>query len=210
MLSLYLLLLAFFILLNSLSKLEEDRTRVVLESVNEAFDGAVPALTSVENHPAALKELRDAAQLLEDLHKLFDTTIPATRTKIAADGAVMELELSADSLFRPGRVALQPGRDLLIKRLAQALLDQRNRDFYVEIEVLHGIPVEQVEVVAEAGVRSLEIGRMGALVGELERRGLQSEHLSVGIAPGHAGIVLLVIRAFERPADNGADPEAKG
>ena len=46
LLSLKLILLGFFILLNALSEYEESRTRMVLESVNEAFNGRVDALVA--------------------------------------------------------------------------------------------------------------------------------------------------------------------
>lgn len=210
MLSLYLLVLAFFILLNALSKIEEDRARVVMESVNEAFDGRVRSVESLEERPAALDELTDAATLIDELYKLFDSTIPATRARLSADAPVMQLELNADLLFRSGRAALQPGRRLLLKRLAAALLDERNSRLHLELELLHGVPADRTGVVAEAGTQSLEIARTGRLVSELVRHGLSPQRLSVGIAPGHAGAVLFVIRVFDAEAGPHGDARAAG
>jgi len=197
MLSLYLLLLAFFILLNTLSKLEEDRTRVVLESVNAAFNGRVESTASVKPYSAALGPLQDAASLMADLSRLFDQTLPAVRTEVAADGLVLRLELTADALFRSGRVDLQVGRGLLLSRLSQALLSERNSALFFEMELLHGVPDKGVRTVAEAGDRSLEVRRMGVLVSELVARELPAERLSVGLVPGRPGVVQIVVRVFQ-------------
>lgn len=197
MLSLYLLVLAFFILLNALSKLEEDRTRVVLASVNAAFDGQVEALVSIKPDSAALGPLEDAAALMADLNRLFDQTLPAVRTEVAADRPVMRFELAAEALFRSGRVELRAGRELLLNRLAQALLSDRNSTLYFELELLHGVPANGVRTVADAGDRSLEVRRMGHLVSELQARELPAGRLSVGLVPGHPGSVQLVVRIFQ-------------
>lgn len=204
MLSLYLLLLAFFILLNTLSKLEEDRTRVVLESVNAAFNGRVESIASVKPYSAALGPLQDAAALMADLSRLFDQTVPAVRTQVAADGPVLRLELDATALFRSGRVDLQAGRGLLLSRLSEALLSERNSTLFYELELLHGVPEKGIRTVAQAADRSLEIRRMGVLVSELVERDLPAERLSVGLVPGRPGVVQVVVRIFQeapRPVD---------
>ena len=193
MLSLYLLLLAFFILLNTLSKFEEDRTRVVLESVNTAFNGRVQSIKSVKPYSAALGPLEDAVALLGELGRLFNQILPAARTEVAADGPVLRLEMNADALFRPGRTDLQFGRGLLLNRLSKALLNERNSALHIEIEVLHGIPEEGNKTVAGAGARSLEVQRMGVLVRELTARKLPAER---------PGVVQLVIRVFEQAPEN--------
>lgn len=197
MLSLYLLLLAFFILLNTLSKLEDDRTRVVLESVNAAFDGRVESIASVRPYSAALGPLKDAAALMADLNRLFDQTVPAVRTEVAADAPVLRLELDASALFRSGRVDLLAGRELLLSRMSEALLSERNSALFFELELLHGVPAKGIRTVAEAGDRSLEILRMGVLVSELVVREVPAERLSIGLVPGRPGMVQVVVRIFQ-------------
>ena len=197
MLSLYLLLLAFFILLNTLSKLEEDRTKVVLESVNEAFNGRIQSIASVKPYSAALGPLQDAASLMADLSRLFDQTLPAVRAEVAADSPVLRLELEAAALFRSGAVDLQAGRGLLLTRLSEALLSDRNSRLFFEMELLHGVPERGIRTVADAGDRSLEVRRMGVLVSELIARDLPAERLSVGLVPGRPGVLQFVVRIFQ-------------
>jgi hypothetical protein len=201
MLSLYLLLLAFFILLNALSKLEDDRARTVLESVNEAFNGNVQSLDSVKAYSAALGPLDESGGLLSDIQELFESAIPATETEMSDNGTVMRLTLASDGLFRPGRADLQAGRMPFLKRLAEILMTERDDGLVFELGVMHGVPEGQASIVAEAGPRSLEVRRMGVLVNAFEALSLPSPQLSIGIAPGHPNDVLLVVRVFDKPAE---------
>ncbi len=125
LLSLKLLLLGFFILLNALSQYEEDRTRRVLISVNQAFDGRVDVRESEQDYPSALGPLEREASLLDAVGQLLDALLPAVRTTTSHDGTRLRLELSAGSIFQPGGTALQPGRALLLRRLAGALTAER-------------------------------------------------------------------------------------
>ncbi|MGF1612238.1 MAG: hypothetical protein ACFCUQ_22795 [Kiloniellales bacterium] len=201
MLSLYLLLLAFFILLNALSKLEDDRTRTVLKSVNEAFNGNVQSLDSVKSYSAALGPLDQSGGLLSDIQKLFESSIPAAETEMSDSGTLMRLTLDSESLFRPGRPEVQPKRKAFLEQLAKILMTERNDGLVFELEVMHGVPEDKAGIVAEAGPRSLEVRRMGVLVSAFESLTLPPPQLSVGISPGHPNEVLLIIRVFEKQAE---------
>lgn len=199
LLSLKLLLLGFFILLNALSQFEENRTRQVLDSVNEAFNGRVQALRSQSSDPAALAALPEQAKLLGTVDRLFNSFIPATRSETAKDGRRLRLELSAESVFRPGRLDLQPSRGLLLERLAGALTGHGRAGLHYELEVLHGAPAGGGIALAEAGVESLEVRRTSVLVRDLIERGVPAERLSVGIVPGRPGKLRFVVRIYEGP-----------
>src|SRR3546814_16849761 len=76
LLSLNILLLAFFILLNSLASFEEERRGAVVESVREAFQGLLPAGRSVSADPAGLGVLDGADDSIESLSQLFGEHLP--------------------------------------------------------------------------------------------------------------------------------------
>lgn len=202
LLSLNLLLLGFFILLNALSQFEEDRARLVLESVNEAFNGQVQALESLSPQSAALGSLGETAGLVDAVGELFESMIPAVRTETSAGGARLRLELSAGSIFRPGRAALQPGRELLLRRFAQALARDGRAGSEYEVEVFHGVRSGTFRTLADAGARALEVRRSSVLVRELIALGVPPGRLSAGIVPGHPGKLQLVVQVLEaaRPA----------
>lgn len=196
-LSLFLLILAFFILLNALSQLETDRTRMVIESVNEAFRGQVLSTQSVSPYPAAVGHLDDGQVLVQTIEKLFQNTIPAVETAVSADASFLRLDLAANTLFAADRIGLRRGRDLLFERVAEALMDHERSGRYFEVNLLHGIPAGRDAMVAEAGGRSLEIGRMSALARFLEQQGIPPERLVAGILPEHPGSVELQIRIYD-------------
>jgi len=198
MLSLYLLLLAFFILLNALSNLEEDRARVVIESVNEAFKGRVPADSSVAPYAAALGALDDSDALVDQLRNLFDSLIPAVSTDESADGPVLRLVLDAETLFQPGTARLARGRGLLFERAAKALLEPRDPPLYYELEFLHGVAESQSDA-APAVDTTLAIERAGTLVRQMVDFGLAPETLSAGLLPGREGDIQLVVRIHKEP-----------
>ena len=142
LLSLKLVLLGFFILLNALSEFEEHRTRSVLDSVNEAFDGRIKAPESHAPFAAALGPLEQGRAMMEEVGRLFQSLIPAVRSEHAAQRGRLQLELPAETLFRPGGISLQPGRDLLLRRFVAALASDGRLGLDFEVELLHGAAVD--------------------------------------------------------------------
>ncbi len=199
LLSLKLLLLGFFILLNALSEFEEHRTRSVLDSVNEAFDGRIDAPESHAPFAAALGPLEQGRAMMEEVGRLFHALIPAVRSEHAADRGRLQLELPADTLFRPGGIALQPGRDLLLRRLVAALASDGRLGLDFEVELLHGAAADAYDVPAAAPGGTLEMRRLGALVRLLVRLGVPASKLSIGLLPGRPGRARLVLQAYHGP-----------
>jgi hypothetical protein len=199
LLSLKLLLLGFFILLNTFSQYQEDKARKVLESVNEAFNGRVDALESHAAYPAGLGPLEETAAMIGAVGRLFRSQIPAVRSEVSASGTRLQLELPAETLFRPAASELQPGSDLLLRRFAGALAGDGRVGLDFEVELLHGVPAGDMARLAAAPAEALEVGRMGALVRTLVRRGVPAGKLSIGVLPGLPGKVRLVIQAYDAP-----------
>ena len=197
LLSLKLLLLGFFILLNALSQYEEDRARKVLESVNEAFNGRVDALESHASYPAGLGPFEETAAMIGSVGRLFRSQIPAVRSEVSAGGARLRLELPAEALFQPAATKLRPGRDLLLRRFAGALTDNGRVGLDYEVELLHGVSVGDTARLAAAPAEAVEVGRMGALARAFARRGVPVEKLSIGTLPGRPGKVVLVVQVYD-------------
>ena len=102
LLSLKLVLLGSFILLNALADFEEHRTRTVLDSVNEAFNGRIEAPESLAPFAAALGPLEQGNAMMDEVGRLFQSLIPAVRSDHAAERGRLQLELPAETLFRAG------------------------------------------------------------------------------------------------------------
>lgn len=206
LLSLKLLLLGLFILLNALSEYEQDRARRVIDSVNEAFNGQVQAARSHADHAAGLGALEEAATSLDTAGQLFEQVAPVVRRETTREGERLWLELPASTLFRSGDVVLRSGRQHLLSRFAEALAVNRGRAA-IQVELLHGTARDAYGALAAAGPRALEPRRAGTLARHLTRLGLDPAWLSVGLLPGAPGRLRLVVTLSENPAGPKRDGE---
>ena len=175
LLSLNLLLLGFFIVLTSLTSYEDDRQRLVIESVNEAFNGRVQAERSYGDTSAGLDNLDQIEFLLGRIGEIFGAALPAVRAEYAADAPVVSFSFPAETLFAPGSTELRPGRWLLLRRLAEALTDERRAALSYELTVILGMPAGAP---TSRGADALEVRRLGALARTFVGRGLPAERLS--------------------------------
>ena len=187
LLSLQLLLLAFFILLNSLSKFEDQKTRRVLVSVNDAFNGRVRALANAPGYSGAVGKLDDTQSLAAELGELFEVTIPAVKLEQSEKARVFRLEMPAETLFQPGTVELRPGRLRLIKRLSEALTRRQKAGLDFQLRLFYGVASTGTQRFAAPRPTLLEIQRSSRLVEELEARGVEASRLSLGVEPGRPG-----------------------
>ena len=204
MLSLKLILLAFFILLTTMAEFEKERTHKVLESVAVTFVGEVPAVVAGPNPQAGTGPLQGAKALKTQLKSLFKQTIPAVEVNESADGKVLRLEMDAQSLFQRGSTALAPGRTAFLRRLAEALTKGPGSKTFYEFQFLHAYPD-----VAAIGQNSLAVLRGGALVRRLSAQGIAVDKVSAGLWPVSAdgpdmGKISLAIHLYNTKQSRGA------
>ena len=183
LLSLNLLLLAFFILLASISRFEEERVRSVIDSVQVAFGGA--ADPSSGSAAVAAAESLAIRTVQEEIRALAERSIPLTRVERTGVGEI-RIDLPVDALFRPGEARVNPAQTPFLQRLT-AMLAGGPASLRYEIDVTQ----------ADIGDRPIEVARAGAVVRALAGAGAPAEGLSAGTGPGDPGWVRLVIRFIE-------------
>lgn len=207
MLSLKLILLAFFILLTTMSEFEERRTRDVMESVTSTFLGQVAAVRGLPNPDAGTGALNGAKSLTIQLKTLFKQTIPAVEVSESADGQFLRIEMASRSLFERGSTALSPGRSAFLRRLAEALASGQGKKRFFELQFLHAYPAS-----AAIGENSLAVLRGGALIRRLVARNISADKLSTGLWPvptnsDDIGKVSIAIQLFSEEQHQGAVTE---
>ncbi|MEM7169547.1 MAG: flagellar motor protein MotB [Pseudomonadota bacterium] len=193
LLSLKLLLLAFFILLNALSALEAHKAEAVLESVNKAFSGRLVVQSNFSPQEAAAGNLDGARLMMDEVGQLFESMLPAIYREKTSTGEVLVMELPADSIFKPGKVGLQPGRGLLLDRFVAALNTERDIPIYYEFEFQHGgqgIGQEERDLI---GARAASIAQ------QFVKRGVNRNVLSSGVAPIDSEKLRFVLRIQDVP-----------
>lgn len=183
LLSLKLLLLAFFILLNTLSKFEDEKTRRVLESVNDAFNGQVQSVRNVSSSSGAVSVLNDSRSLIAELQRLFKTQLPAVKVAKSERATQFRLELPAQELFRDGSAQLRRGRMVLLKRVSEALRRRQAAGLDFQLRLFYGVESTGQRRFGAPLPTLLEIRRVSRLLDEFEAREVAPERLSLGIEP---------------------------
>ena len=175
-LSLYLLLLAFFVVLNTISNVEITRSTAVSGSLNETFaaDGR-PAEESVTLVSSQGNLFADVA-FLARLGHLVQTELAFAQVEEVRPGRVMAVIMSADSLFIPGREAINPLHRDVIDRVARALISPSPGVRY-DVDILVG----------RSGPDDLVLARSAYLANVFAAAGAPPRSIAAGIeqdAPG--------------------------
>lgn len=120
-LSLYLLLLAFFVLLFNASQYDRGRAAAVKESLDSTFrtygePQADPVVRSSDQGQAPGAEL-----ILDSFSDLIRTELQVARIENLRRGRLLRVTLGADDLFEPKTAGLRSDREDLANKLAQLL-----------------------------------------------------------------------------------------
>ena len=196
LLSLKLLLLAFFILLNAMSDLEALKVRAVLQSVTKAFDGRLNVESNVTLRGAADGPLDGTQLMLAEVGHLFRDMLPAVHEENGPTSSFMAVELPIGTFFSKGSSRLQAGRSRLLDRLAEKLVSYRQEGLPFSVSILHGRR-------AGSGLTDeLRIERVSTLIQGLILRGISHKHLSFGLydAPAESFRLELLVRGDDEAA----------
>lgn len=198
LLSLKLLLLAFFILLNSLSELEALKVRAVLESVTRAFDGRINVEHNMAMRGAADGPLDGTRLLLADLGQLFADMLPAVYMESAEKSELMALEVQVGTFFTDGEARLQAGRGLLLDRLAARLREWEADGVSYSLALLIGRRAD------DGGKDAVQVSRVAVLAQRLAAQGVPMSRLAIGFRETDAEKLRLEF-SLQRPAGGSAD-----
>lgn len=193
LLSLNLILLAFFILLNAISEYQVDRSRAVLKSVDRTFSEGLKVPQAANAGPAALGALPHPRELLREIGSAFEAAIPAARSTLNAQATVLSVDLPAAAFFIDGQARLRPAGIALLRRLAAALADDARASSAYEVAFYH--PAAQGGAGGAGG--ALEVARAALVARRLQRR-LSPDAVSVGLQPRLEEVVRFVIRPDRR------------
>ncbi len=192
LLSLKLILLAFFILLNSIANVEADKASAVIASVNQAFNGRLEAAGQLPSHSTSLGALPEVEAKLREFGSLFEAIVPSAKAREIRRAKVVRVDLPASALFETASPRLRPGRAALIQRLAESLRGGRP-----------GAPQYRLDVLFGAGAGdspSLARRRAAILAERLVAAGVPQGALSIGLRPGQADSLRFVVRVHQAPA----------
>ncbi|WP_343559756.1 hypothetical protein [Kiloniella sp. b19] len=198
MLSLNLLLLAFFIMLTTLADFEEEKAEAVLASVNQTFDGQSSLPNPQARYEESLEKIGESAALIDEIGSLFQETIPVTEVEEDSAQNFLRLTLPVGRVFLERSEELLPVQDLLVARLLKGVSRFEKNGGASEIELLYGVGLNQTL----KGRGNLVTRRLDSALALFEREGYPARQLSIGLQQGYADRFLIVIRLYSE--DQGA------
>jgi len=163
-LALYLLLLAFFILLNTISTFEEVKTREVQESLSSAFAAILPPTTSLQTVTSIEGPTVSAQETQDKLGHLFETAIKVVRVEVIQPGKLMEVIMHVDQLFDTNSILVRERQADFMRQLAEVLADDDGYASY-EMEMVMGSQIEDKGTIQIEN--NLQIAQAGSFAREL-------------------------------------------
>lgn len=182
-LSLFLLILAFFILLVSISTFEEVKSNAVMDSLSSTFRTVLPASGDPTEFTAKDGDVFAAQQFQDQVTEIFSAAMQVAKVEIVQPGQRMRASFPIDSMFSADSAELRPVALPLLDRIVAALSGSPpglkfEMEFLIGAEYLDGntLPVNQ----------TLSLSRAGEFAREMAGRGLPPKSIAVGIEPGDA------------------------
>ena len=180
-LSLFLLLLAFFILLTAISTLEETKSRDVLSSLAATFKNDVIPENTAEIVVSTLGPVPEPEDVIEDVERLWLTAVPIARVEELTRGRTLQLSLPATEVFVGGAAAVRSDRKDLFRATAFAL-SARLEGFSVQLSFT--LPIERLTELAlpEPGSGSDGLAVAGEPAGEADTAAAPLDPASVNLS----------------------------
>ncbi len=187
-LSLFLMVLAFFILLVSISSYEKVRFTAVKDSLNSAFKPILPATTNPTLFTSQSGRILAAEEFQGHIEGLFSTALGVEQTEIVQPGRLMRVVMAADSLFEPGTTRLREANLPLLDRLITSL-SGHPPGFHFDMEFVIG---SDDKVTGNSPVtQTFQMERTGAFVRSMLARGVPPDTISIGIRQGEPNLVTM-------------------
>jgi hypothetical protein len=180
-LCIFLLILAFFILLVSVSTHQDIKGTAVMDSLSLAFKSVLPPSPELSKFLSKDGAVLSGAPLQSQVSELFTTAIKVVQVKTVQPGKLMRIVLRSKALFLDGDTQIRPGQFALLDRIV-ASLSGRPPGLHYEMQFVIGSRYTSDKTLPVG--QTLEMKRASAFVQEMLARGAPPDSLSIGMEPG--------------------------
>jgi len=180
-LGLYLLVLAFFILLVTISTREEIRSKAVMDSLTSAFSDLLPPSTDLTYFTAKEGDVVAGYAFQQDITAIFATAIPVANIKIIQPGRLMTVTMPAESLFFSNESRFRGGKTEFLNRIVTAL-SARPKGVRFDLEFILTSTADNRGFIPKG--ETLSRSRAGVFARELTSKGAPPDSVSVGLRAG--------------------------
>jgi hypothetical protein len=195
-LALYLLILAFFILLVSISSVEEVKSKALMDSLTSTFSSVLPPRMDLTAFNATTGDFLAADEFQRQVTGLFSTIIGVVKVDTIQPGRLMRVELDGNGLFETDQAMIREGQYAFMDRLVSAL-SSNPPGLRFELEFIVPAPWQENNTLPVN--KSLSIERAGAFARDLLSRGAPPGSVSIGLRGGYEKTVEIwfYIRALD-------------
>lgn len=201
-LSLFIMLLAFFIVLNAISSYEQTKVNPVVESISYAFASRLAAQQG-DDHPSTGRSDETSSgegDVLERMEALFTAEIPGAHTVVSQGRGEMYVRMPFDELeaavIAAGRSAGSSGvkkTPFLPTLVGLMKSDAAGRPY--RMDMLLNIDANPAQMQNEKpGELGASLKRISRIAQRLESAGLSPRLISAGVQKGKDGTVELLFR----------------
>ncbi len=180
-LGLFLLVLAFFIMLVSISTFEEVKSSKVMDSLTSTFTTVLPPTSDPVDFNAKDGDILAGEAFQEQVTSIFSTAIQVEKIEVVQPGRLMRLQMRVNVLYLDGQTTVREDQYPLLDRIV-AVLSNRPPGLRQDMEVIIGSRV--TDGVALPVGQTLEMSRVGELARLMVSRGAPPDAISIGMKPG--------------------------
>jgi len=198
-LSLFLLLLAFFIFINSISTYKEKKTTQVVESIRANF----PAFVSPEKFFQFKSQKNSAVSptIFNELDELFQHLFREKRLKISYDSNIAQIDIPINSIFEKGRAVQLNKLERLLERLS-AIIIRAESEYPLGTEIVFGYGGTLEEKFED----QLTQERCSVIMSILLEKAVPKGSVAVGLETGNPNFLRFKFRSLindELPSNSG-------
>ncbi|MFQ5535498.1 MAG: flagellar motor protein MotB [Sphingomonadales bacterium] len=179
--SIYLLLFAFFVVLNAISNTDTVRVEAALGSVNATFTPEKQPRSPLTDLLNAGDQVMGNDKFRDQVHGIFQSLLDSPDFIASRDGDTLRITLPAHYLFYDLSPRLREERADLLERLS-AVLAMSPSGLRQEIQIMLGTGADLPEMRGLA--TDLQVMRAGAFAAELTSRGTLANAITIGLTGG--------------------------
>ena len=198
-LSLFLLLLAFFIFINSVSTYKEKKTTDVVESIRASFPAVVSSKQFFQLR--SLKKSVVSPTVFNELDELFQHLFRDRKLKISFDNKIAQIDIPVNLIFEKATAVRLDKLETLLGRLA-AIIVRAENEYPLSTEIVFGYE----GTLEEKFENQLTQERCSVIMSILLEKTVPKGSVAVGLETGNPDFLRFKFRSLindDRPRNSG-------
>ena len=198
-LSLFLLLLAFFIFINSVSTYKEKKTTDVVESIRASFPAVVSSKQLFQLR--SLKKSVVSPTVFNELDELFQHLFRDRKLKISFDNKIAQIDIPVNLIFEKATAVRLDKLETLLVRLA-AIIARAENEYPLGTEIVFGYE----GTLEEKFENQLTQERCSVIMSILLEKTVPKGSVAVGLETGNPDFLRFKFRSLindDRPRNSG-------